>query len=112
VDLIMRRTELVRPPEKALQAFRPEQAGDDTVRTYLAKGFSLAICCKDCPRLVEWTPPDLERRFAGRLGLRIADLAARLTCSGEGGCGSTRVAAFPHLYEGAWSWAPPADELP
>jgi hypothetical protein len=99
-----------RPPAKAVQAFRPEQAGRDTVRTYLSKGWSLAICCKDCPRLVEWTPDALHRRFSGRLDLRIADQASRLTSAGDDGCGSARVAVFPHPFEGDWSWTSAADE--
>jgi len=98
---------LRRPPAAVLQRFHPDQAGTDTVRDYLATGWSLAICCKACPRLVEWTPPELLERFGDRLGLRIADLASRLSCTGEGGCGSDDVAVFPHLYDGPWSWVPP-----
>jgi len=98
---------LRRPPAAALQRFHPGQAGADTVQDYLATGWSLAICCKACPRLVEWTPPELLERFGDRLGLRISDLASRLSCTGEGGCGSDDVAVFPHLYDGAWSWTPP-----
>jgi hypothetical protein len=55
--------------------------------------------------MIEWTPPELEKRFP--LHLRIADLAKRLTCSGRGGCGHKEVAVFPHLYDGKWSWIPP-----
>lgn len=90
---------LRRPPDRLLACFHPGQAGDDTIGTYLAKGWSLAICCKACPRLVEWTPPDLARRFAPEL--LVADLAAQLACAGEGGCGSRDVAVFPHLFDGA-----------
>ena len=53
------RSTLKPPPKRALQNFHAGQVGDDTVATYLAKGWSLAICCKTCERLVEWTPPDL-----------------------------------------------------
>lgn len=95
---------LKRPPAKLLQHFRLSQVGDDTIQTYLERGFSLAICCKDCPRLIEWTPLELEQRFGDRLGLRIADLAARLTCTGEAGCGSHDVAVFPHAYDLPWTW--------
>lgn len=102
------RSTLKRPPAKAVQRFHPGQAGADTIRTFLASGFSLAICCKACPRLVEWTPPDLERRFSDHLDLRIADLAPKLACVGEGGCGSREIAVFPHLYDGAWEWLGPA----
>lgn len=92
---------LRRPPAKAVQAFHVGQVGADTVGDYLAKGWSLAICCKACPRLIEWTSPDLARRFGERPGLRIADLVPRLTCAGEDGCGSNEIAVFPHLYDGA-----------
>jgi hypothetical protein len=76
------------------------------VRTYLARGYSLAICCKDCPRIIEWTPTVLERRFGETLGLGIVDIARRLKCTGAEGCGSGRIAVFPHLYDGRWSWSP------
>jgi hypothetical protein len=99
---------LRRPPPNSLQRFSLEQIGDDTVRTYLTKGFSLAICCRDCPRLIEWTPPELEARFGSKADLRIVDLAARLSCTGEGGCGSKDIAVFPHLYDGPWRWSPSA----
>lgn len=99
---------LQRPPEAAIRRFTAEQAGSDTVGEYLAKGWSLGICCKACPRLVEWTPPDLARRFGDRPGLPVAQLAQRLTCTGEGGCGSREIAVFPHLYDGPWTWPPPA----
>ncbi|OHB26260.1 MAG: hypothetical protein A2790_20045 [Phenylobacterium sp. RIFCSPHIGHO2_01_FULL_69_31] len=94
------------PPKAALQRFHAGQVGDDTVETYLAKGWSVGICCKACERLVEWTPPELAARFEGREGLRIADLVPRLTCKGEDGCGSNEVTVFPHLYDGDWRWAP------
>jgi hypothetical protein len=100
---------LKRPPAKMIQHFHLGQVGDDTIRTYLAAGFSLAICCKACSRLIEWTPPVLERRYGQKLGLRIADVAARLSCKGEEGCGSHDIAVFPHLYDGVWTWPRPAD---
>jgi hypothetical protein len=103
------RSTLRPPPLKALEAFHIGQIGDDTIGTYLMKGFSLAICCRACRRLVEWTPPELERRFGDRPGLRIADLARRLTCTGQG-CGSQDVAVFPHLYDGSWRWPRPAGD--
>ena len=95
---------IARPPARAIQAFQPDQAGADTVLTYLTKGYSLGICCKDCARLVEWTPHNLAERFGDRLGVRIADLAERLSCSGADGCGSRQIAVFPHLYDGDWRW--------
>lgn len=101
------RSTLKRPAKRAVQAFDLEQIGADTVRTYLAKGYSLAICCKDCPRIVEWTPAELDTRFGDRLDLGIADIARRLRCTGVQGCGSARIAVFPHLYDGRWAWSPP-----
>jgi len=93
------------PPRSALARFHVGQVGDDTVASYLAKGWSLAICCKACTRLVEWAPPELDRRFGDQPHLRIAAILERLTCAGEDGCGSREIAVFPHLYDGAW---PPA----
>ncbi len=98
------RSTLTRPPEKLLRRFEVRQIGDDTVGTYLSRGFSLGICCLDCPRVIEWTPPELARLFGTRPGLRIADLVPRLSCTGEDGCGSHSVAVFPHLYDEEWSW--------
>jgi hypothetical protein len=69
---------LKRPPAHLLRSFRLGQIGDDTVRTYLANGWSLAICCRNCPRLIEWTPPQLEEKFGDRVNLRIADIAQRV----------------------------------
>jgi hypothetical protein len=103
------RSTLKAPPKKALDRFRIEQIGDDTIRTFLENGFSLAICCRDCKRLTEWTPPVLEQRFGAKLGLRMADLCERLACTGEEGCGSHDIAIFPHLYDDpTWRWTPPA----
>lgn len=102
------RSTLKPPPKKALDRFHTGQVGDDTVRTFLESGFSLAICCRDCKRLTEWTPLDLELRFGVRLQLRIADLCERLVCTGDDGCGSHDIAVFPHLYDDpAWRWTPP-----
>lgn len=103
------RSTLARPPAELLRRFHLGQVGDDTVETYLAKGWSLAICCRACPRLIEWTPPELAKRFGDRPGLKIAMIAERLTCSGEAGCGSHDVAVFPHPFAAHWSWAPPGD---
>jgi hypothetical protein len=96
------------PPKKALRAFHIGQVGDDTVELYLQKGWSLAICCKACERLVEWTPPELARRYSDRTALRIAALVDRLACGGEAGCRSREIAVFPHPYDGPWTWTPPA----
>ncbi len=78
--------------------------GERTIGRLLEQGFSLIICCKNCPRIIEWTPPELELRFADRLGLQLADLVTRLSCTGEDGCGSRDIAVFPQLYEGDWEW--------
>lgn len=88
------------PPKAALRNFHAGQVGTDTIATYLEKQWSLAICCKACERLVEWTPPQLIARFRGREAVRVAALAPRLACKGDGGCGSDEVAVFPHLYDG------------
>lgn len=98
---------LKRPPEALIRRFHLGQVGADTVSTFLTKGYSLAICCRECPRLIEWTPETLLETFGDRTHVKIADIAARLSCSGDQGCGSTDVAIFPHLYDGPWSWAPP-----
>jgi len=102
------RSTIKRPPEKWIASAYANQAGADTVRTYLQNGWSLGIACKKCPRLVEWTPPELAERSSGRLDVRIADLIPRLSCSGPEGCGSREVAVFPHLYDHPWTWPPEA----
>lgn len=96
-----------RPPEALIQRFRLGQVGEDTVRSFLEARFSLVICCKACPRLVAWTPPDLAERFGHRTDLRLADLVPRLACVGEGGCGSREIAVFPEFWPGDWRWTPP-----
>jgi hypothetical protein len=79
----------------------------DTIWDYLTVGQSLAICCRACTRdPVEWTPPELDRRFGTTPGLRIRALAAKLTCGGEGGCGSHDVAVYPVDYASVWKWEP------
>lgn len=98
---------LKRPPEALIRRFHLGQVGADTVATFLTKGYSLAICCRECPRTIEWRPPQLLEKFEHRVDVKIADIAARLSCSGEEGCGATDVAVFPHLYDGAWSWKRP-----
>jgi hypothetical protein len=80
----------------------------DTIRLYLRNGWSLAVCCMDCPRIVEWTPPVLAERFDGKLDTTIGDLVGRVACKGEGGCGSRNIALFPHPYDHDWTWPNPA----
>ena len=48
-----------RPDEKLISRFALWQVRDRTIRNYLEKGFSLGICCRNCPRTIEWTPPEL-----------------------------------------------------
>ena len=96
------------PSIQDLATFRLDRIGDDRVSSFLEKGFSLAICCRRCKRLVEWTPPDLESRFAAKSEVSIAAIAERLSCTGEDGCGSTDIAVFPHLYDRPWRWSGPA----
>ena len=98
---------LERPDDDLIRKFALWQVRERTIRNYLGKGYSLAICCRDCPRLVEWTPPELLRRFEARLDLKLKDLVPRLSCTGEGGCSSHDIAVFPHLYDGDWTWPPP-----
>ena len=100
------RSTLERPEDRLIQRFDVGQVKGKTIRGLLEKGFSLAICCRACPRLVEWTPPQLLERFGETLDLRLVDLVPRLACSGDEGCGSRDVAVFPHFYDGAWSWPP------
>jgi hypothetical protein len=101
---------LKRPTAKQLATFQLDRVGADTVHTYLEKGFSLAICCRDCSRFQEWTPPELQERFGAKLQTPIAAIAERLSCTGEGGCKSTDIAVFPHLYDRPWTWSKlPAD---
>jgi hypothetical protein len=76
---------LKRPDEALIRRFAIWQVRDRTIRNYLEKGFSLAICCRDCPQTIEWTPPELLRRFANQLDLPLTVLAPRLSCTGEDG---------------------------
>lgn len=95
---------LKRPAQNLIDRFDVWQVKDRTIRGFLEKGFSLAICCKACRRMIEWTPPMLLERFGSRLDLPLADLVPRLACAGEEGCDSKEVAVFPHLYDGEWRW--------
>ena len=54
------------PTTRSLEASAALIDPADQVALYLREGWSLAICCKDCRRsLIEWTPPELQERFAG-----------------------------------------------
>lgn len=103
-NMTQSRSTLERPEERLIQKFDVWQLKDRTVRGLLTKGFSLAICCKHCPRTIEWTPQELLAKFEGKLDLKLADLVPRLACTGQEGCGSKEVAVFPHLYDGEWRW--------
>jgi hypothetical protein len=104
----MGRSTLKRPPQKLIDRFHVGQVGNDTIGEYLEKGWSLVICCQACPKLAEWTPPELVKRFVDNQRLQIADLVPHLVCKGVGGCGSKDIAVFPHAYDGDWAWPPPA----
>jgi len=98
---------LKRPDEADLARFRfTGIKRNDDIRKYLTAGWSLAICCRNCPRIVEWTPPMLLEKFGDRPGLTIQKLFPHLACKGEGGCGSRDVVVFPHLYDHKWEWPP------
>jgi hypothetical protein len=95
-----------RPAEYLLRKWRgatPEMR-KETISSYLEGGFSLCLCCLDCPRIVRWTPPELTERFAGKLDTTIADLVGRVACRGEGGCRSKNIALFPLDYPLPWKW--------
>lgn len=84
-----------RPPKRMIDAFRPAMIQDDDIAWLVRRGMSLVICCRNCPRMVEWTPADLAGRFAGKGGVKLRALHPRLSCSGPDGCGAGDVALFP-----------------
>jgi hypothetical protein len=95
---------LKRPtPAKFAKGLTGREMYFDTIGLYLRNGWSLAVCCMDCPRITEWTPPMLAERFAGKLNVTIGDLVGRVACKGEGGCKSKNIALFPHPYDHAWT---------
>ena len=94
-----------RPPEHLIRRFHVGQIRPtDTIGTYLSHGWSLWICCRDCSDMIEWTPPELAKRFDTWPELRIVDLYPRLGCKGGDGCGGKDVAVFNSPYQGSWSW--------
>jgi len=97
---------LKRPAQKLIDRFDVSKMPHRTIRMLVAKGFSLAICCKQCSRMIEWTPQDLVDRFGSKLDLPLAELVPKLACTGREGCGSKEVAVFPHFYDGEWRWPP------
>lgn len=82
------------PSPRQLARFRLSDVKDDDVGIFVGMGWSLAIACQNCSRLIEWTPEVLQEKFAPTE--RIADIASRLTCSGPEGCGSPKIAVWPH----------------
>ena len=72
------------PPAKWVLRYEHSQAGSDTIQTYFDSGWSLAICCRNCMRLIEWKPDELREKFGAQSDIRIANLAARLTCARRG----------------------------
>ena len=91
-----------RPAERLIRSFRTEMVGTDTIGDYLTAGHWLVICCKDCPRIIEWMPLELKRRFGATPQLRLSSLVPRLACTCDLGCGSKEVAMFPELYDETW----------
>jgi len=88
-------TKLKRPAEKAIRSFKPWQIGNDTIATLLDNGWSLGICCRNCPRTIEMRPEAIEEKFGDYRHLRLVDLLPKLTCGAEKGCGSTDMVLFP-----------------
>jgi hypothetical protein len=79
---------LKRPPAKLLGRFKVEDIGNDTVGDFLRLGWSLAICCRACPRLVEWTPAELQDRYpcSASCGRRL---------SSDNGAGDHKILGWP-----------------
>jgi hypothetical protein len=73
-----------RPAEYLLRKWKGVTAEmrSETIRSYLVGGYALCLCCLDCPRCIQWTPPELAERFAGKLNTTIADLVGRVACKG------------------------------
>jgi hypothetical protein len=88
-------SQLKRPEEKAIRSFKPWMIGADTIGTLLDNGWSLGICCRDCPRTIEMKPEAIEEKFGAYRGLRLVDLLPKLTCGQDRGCGSTDMVLFP-----------------
>jgi hypothetical protein len=88
-------TTLTRPEAKAIRSFRPWMVGGDTIATLLDNGWSLGICCRNCPRTIDMKPEAIENRFAGHRDFKLVDLLPLLSCGEEKGCGSTDMVIFP-----------------
>jgi hypothetical protein len=92
-----------RPPPSKLRTWAAWQLEDITVRYFLARNISLVLCCRDCPRCTEWTPPQLLERFNDKLDIPLKALVGRVACAGEGGCGSRDIALLPHPHDENWT---------
>lgn len=44
------------------------------------RGTAVGLLCHACRRRATWTAEDLRRRFAGRSGLTLRELAPRIRC--------------------------------
>ncbi len=104
-------TTLKRAEEKAIRSFKPWMIGNDTIATLLDNRWSLAICCRHCPRTLEMKVEEIEARFGAYRGLRLVDLLPKLECGTEKGCGSKDMVLFPWKEKSAKSKAekPAAD---
>ncbi|WP_158912724.1 hypothetical protein [Caulobacter sp. S45] len=90
-----RPTQLKRRPEKEIRSFRPWMIGADTIGTLLDNGWSLGICCRDCPRTIEMKPEAIAERFGAYRHLKLIDLLPKLVCGEPAGCGSHDMVLFP-----------------
>ena len=70
--------------------------GTDRIGDYLSAGHSLVICCKACPRIIEWTPPELKRRFGATPQVSLGQ-PRPTSCLGELGFERLQCA---NLYQG------------
>ena len=78
MDEPVRTSTLKRPAERLLrQATGDGGMSRDTMELYLRKGWWLALCCRDCPRIVEWPPPKLLEMFGDKLTIWTAAWPAR-----------------------------------
>ena len=108
-------TKLKRPEEKAIRSFKPWMVEDHTIGTYLDRGWSLGICCRQCPRTIEMKPEAIEERFGAYRRLKVAALLPKLVCGEPKGCGSTDMVLFPWKDEPSLAGSKahaPAIELP
>src|SRR6201994_1073444 len=109
-------TTLRRPGEKPLRSFKPWMMGGDTIGTLLDRGWSLGICCRQCPRTIEMKPEAIEEEFGAYRRMKLVDLLPKLTCGTQRGCGSAEMVLFPWKVKTpkvkAAAEPPPIVELP